>query len=208
MPFIRCVYIRLRKETIVQFAPLLKPMKKFGTLIAIVIVACVLGGIYGMLHDQISYSISHEYYTKFKFYQFRLVQPGEAAAFPQPRLQVALVGFMASWWMGIPIGLILGVVNVIGSKGPGIFKTAINALLITIAIAFITGLVGLAVGHYVLSNQPRSNFNGWYIPDDVVDFKNFITVGTMHNFSYLGGLFGLIAGIIYTVRHKRRHAIK
>lgn len=35
-------------------------------------VACVLSGLYGAVHNQISYSVSPEYFTKFKFVQFRI----------------------------------------------------------------------------------------------------------------------------------------
>ena len=47
-------------------------MKKFLTLILIVIIAALTGGIYGAIHDQLTYTISPEYYTKFKFIQFEL----------------------------------------------------------------------------------------------------------------------------------------
>ena len=179
-------------------------MKKFAALLAIIVLACLLGGLYGILHDQISYSISPEYYTKFKFYQFKLVKPGEMSAFAYPRIQVAFVGFMASWWMGIPIGVILGLAGIKSHTGARLFRVILRALLIIIAIAFITGLIGLAVGHFIFAEQPRNDFKGWFIPDNLVDFKSFITVGTMHNFSYLGGLFGLIAGVIYTMRLKSK----
>jgi len=39
----------------------------------------------------------------------------------------------------------------------------------------------------------------WWLPENLVDRKAFITVGSIHNFSYLGGLLGIIAGIIYLV---------
>ena len=52
----------------------------------------LLGGLYGMLHDQISYTISREYFTDFKFHQFRY------ADFHLPeRLYVGIIGFLATW---------------------------------------------------------------------------------------------------------------
>lgn len=71
----------------------------------------IIGGLYGIIHDQLTYTISPEYYTKFKFYQFGLMDIGNEAIFPNPRLEVSAVGFMATWWMGLPIGLILGLVG-------------------------------------------------------------------------------------------------
>ena len=43
----------------------------------------------------------------------------------------------------------------------------------------------------------------WWLPENLIDKKNFIAVGSMHNFSYLGGLIGLVAGIIYIVKAER-----
>ncbi|HEY3406348.1 MAG TPA: hypothetical protein VGK59_23330 [Ohtaekwangia sp.] len=175
-------------------------MKKFLTLILIVVLACLLGGIYGILHDQITYSISPEYYTKFKFYQFGLQDGGNEAIFPAPRIEVSIVGFMAVWWMGIPIGLVLGLVGMNHPDWKTMLIITLKSFLITLLIAFVTGLLGLAYGMLVLSEKPQHEFTGWFIPENLVDFKNFIAVGSMHNMSYLGGIIGLGGGIIYSVR--------
>lgn len=179
-------------------------MNKVLTLFLLVVIACLLGGVYGAVHDQISYSISPEYYTKFKFYQFGLMDMGNEAIFPTPRLQVAVVGFMATWWMGIPIGIILGLVGLVHSDWRWMLRITLKAFLITVAIAFATGLIGLAYGYVFLSNKPREEFSNWFLPDNLIDFKSFVSVGSMHNFSYLGGLTGLLAGIAYSLMRKFR----
>src|SRR5688572_4894387 len=83
-------------------------MKQFFTFLIIILIGCIVAGLYGIIHDQLTYTISPEYYTKFKFYQFRLADEGDEAIFQSPRLWVSLVGFMATWWTGIPIAVILG----------------------------------------------------------------------------------------------------
>jgi hypothetical protein len=179
-------------------------MKKFLILLLILFISPLIGGLYGIVHDQLTYTISPEYYTKFKFYQFGLMDTGNEAIFPNPRLEVSIVGFMATWWMGIPIGLVLGLVGLIHSSWKIMLKVTMKAILIVVAVAFLTGLIGLAYGHFLLSKQPIQEFTNWYLPDNLIDFKNFIKVGSMHNFSYLGGLTGLIAGIVYSVKQKRK----
>ncbi len=171
-------------------------MQKLLTLFGIIVAGCFVAGLYGIIHDQLTYSISPEYYTKFKFYQFGLIDEGSEAIFEFPRLQVAIVGFMATWWMGIPISIILGLLS-LHSDRKTMVDIAMKAFLVTIVIAFITGLYGLYEGHVYLSNQPIENFKRWFIPDNLIDFKSFIKVGSMHNYSYLGGLFGLIGSIAY-----------
>jgi hypothetical protein len=185
-------------------------MKKFLVFILIIFLACLLAGAYGIVHDQLTYTISNEYYTKFKFYQFSLVEDSDVTIVPDPRLAVSLVGLMATWWMGIPIGVLLGMIGFIHADAKSMFIITMKAFLITIMVAFATGLAGLAYGFLVLGEQPASAFGHWYIPDNLVDFKNFIAVGSMHNFSYLGGILGLVAGGGYSVwkrteNRKKRH---
>jgi hypothetical protein len=179
-------------------------MKKFLVLILIIIIAPLIGGIYGILHDQLTYSISPEYYTKFKFHQFGLVTTGNEAIFSNPRREVSIVGLMATWWMGLPIGLILGLVGLIHPNHKAMFRITIKAILITVITAFLTGLIGLAYGKLYLADTGVS----WWLPENLIDTKNFIAVGSMHNFSYLGGLFGLIAGTIYSIKQKNKNALQ
>ena len=48
-------------------------LKKFGVYVLIVVVAVLVAGLYGIAHNQISYTVAPEYFTKFKFRQFGLV---------------------------------------------------------------------------------------------------------------------------------------
>ncbi len=171
------------------------------TLILIIGIASLLGGLYGIIHDQLTYTISPEYYTKFKFYQFGLMDMGNEAIFPTPRIQVSIVGFMATWWMGLLIGLILGLVGLIHKNNKQMFRATIKAIIITVIVAFATGLIGLTYGKLYLADTEVN----WWLPENLIDKKNFIAVGSMHNFSYLGGLTGLIAGIIHSIRQKRKN---
>lgn len=179
-------------------------MTKFLTLIILIIVSCLLAGLYGILHDQLTYTISEEYYTKFKFYQFGFMDIGNEAIFPNPRIEVSAVGLLATWWMGIPIGIILGLAGLIHRDWRTMFNVTFKAFLVTILIAFATGLLGLVYGHIYLADKSKAEFGNWYIPDNLVDFENFINVGSMHNFSYIGGLTGLIGGLVYTITQRRK----
>lgn len=163
----------------------------------------MIGGLYGILHDQLTYSISPEYYTKFKFYQFGLMDLGNEAIFPNPRMEVSIVGFMATWWMGLPIGLILGLVGLIHTDYKRMFTVTMRSIFITMIVAFLTGLAGLAYGKFYLADQGVD----WWLPENLIDTENFISVGSMHNFSYLGGLIGLIAGIVYSILQKKKRSV-
>lgn len=175
-------------------------MKKLGIFLLTILVTPLFAGLYGILHDQLTYTICPEYYTKFKFIQFGLLGREDEGLLLSPRLSVAIVGFLASWWTGIIIGVWQAVVGLIHKDHKTMLKNIIKATLLTIAISFLTGIVGLAYGKFYLSH---TEINRWF-PDNLIDKENFITVGSMHNFSYLGGLIGLVVGVVYQLYQKRK----
>ena len=63
------------------------------------LVGALFAGIYGMVHDQVTYSICPEYFTRLKFSQFRYANFGLP-----PRVFVVEIGFLASWWVGLFAG--------------------------------------------------------------------------------------------------------
>ncbi len=164
----------------------------------ILLILCPLfAGIYGIAHDEFTYTISPEYYTKFKFFQFELADENAAgeAVIQNPRIAVAAVGLMATWWTGVIIGVGLSLAGLFHFNGKNMFNYGIKATLIVIGITAITGLIGLCYGGLYLS---RTGVD-WWLPDNLIDKKAFIMVGSMHNFSYLGGLIGMIIGITYQI---------
>lgn len=164
----------------------------------------MISGLYGIIHDQITYSISAEYFTKFKFYQFELLQKGNEVIFPNPRYQVSIIGFRATWWLGIPIGLLLGIEGLRFKRAKDMFIETIKAILITILVTVIGGIIGFVYGRFFLIDKPLVEFNTWYIPDDIADLNNFIEVSTIHNFSYISGIIGLLVALIYSSIKRKR----
>lgn len=177
-------------------------LKKFWTLNQIIVLSCVIGGVYGIVHDQLTYTISPEYYTKFKFYQFGLMDSRNEALFPNPRTMVSLVGFLATWWMGLFIGIILGMLGFIHPESKHMLRVTMKAMGMTMAVALVTGLIGFTYGKLFLAKTGVD----WLLPKNLIDKENFIAVGSMHNFSYLGGVAGLLAGIIYSIRQRKKPA--
>ena len=172
-------------------------IKKIGILLLIILLTPIIAGFYGVIHDQISFTISNEYYTKFKFEQFGV---GPAVPF---RLGASYVGWMATWWMGIPLGIILGLIGLMHTDWKLMLKAYCKSLPWIITVALLTGLLGLIYGEIFLVGQ---NLN-WFIPENLVGRNHFIMVGSMHNFSYIGGLTGLITGIIYQIRLKKKKVL-
>src|ERR1700761_3046457 len=126
-------------------------MRKFAVFLLIVGVAIVIAALYGVGHDQVTYTISPEYYTKYKFIQFNLADSGAAQHMTQPRSAVVMVGVKATWWMGAIIGAVLGLVALFFRDPQRMFPSAIQALGIVLAIAIISALCGYQYGHGTLA---------------------------------------------------------
>lgn len=163
--------------------------RKTRILILTIILTPILAGVYGVLHDQLSYTISPEYFTKFKFEQF---------GFENIRTTVAIIGFWATWWTGLLIGVVNGIIGLIQPTPKIMWKSIYGASIRILGIAIGFGLLGVLVGKFIISEMNTD----WNIPNNVNNRNAFLTVGTMYGFSYFGGLVGLIFGTIYQLRLK------
>ncbi len=170
-------------------------MKKIGVLLLSILLTPVLAAVFGVLHDQVTYTFSPEYFTMFKFEQFGF---WEHKLYGEKRVLVSMVGVMATWWTGLIIGIVYGFVGLIHADHKIMIRKIGWSLLITLIITILFTCIGFVTGYFFLSEKQLT----WHLPEDLPDKKSFITVGTMHNCSYLGGLFGLIAGLVYLVRNK------
>ena len=172
-------------------------MTKTKAFILTILLTPIIAGLYGILHDQITYSISEESYTQFKFIQFGFLEKGEATIFPYPRLQVCAVGFLATWWTGLIIGINISLTSLMIKDPDLMFKALVRSIKVIFIIAFSIGLLGLLVGKFL-------NENSFNFPYELTDKKAFLMVGTMHTFSYIGGLIGLVTSLIFLFRLRRK----
>ncbi|HTV40070.1 MAG TPA: hypothetical protein VMF08_05825 [Candidatus Sulfotelmatobacter sp.] len=169
-------------------------MKKFAVYLLVIVLAMVVAGLYGMIHDQISYTVAPEYFTKFKFRQFGLVE------IPLPdRVRAAIVGFLASWWMGIPIGLLVGAAGFIHRDHREMLRVTLWSFLVVVGFTLLFGLGGLLYGYFQTAHIDVADYQGWYIPNDVTNLRRFLCAGYMHNSSYIGGVLAIPVAWIFHV---------
>lgn len=173
-------------------------MKRAATKLAVacglLVAACLIAGTYGACHNQVSYTVSPEYFTVFKFQQFDI-----SPTLPD-RVGAAVVGWCASWWMGLIIGAVL-IPCAYVIRSPGRFAATVLRSLAWVAVtALIVGVGALVVALFSLHEENVAEITryGQPIDDDVA----FARAGTMHNFSYLGGLLGILSGV-FAVRRGR-----
>lgn len=180
-------------------------MKKIFTLLLIIFLGILAGSLYGIVHDEFTYTISPEYYTKFKFPLFGLDYDPKL---DDVRLLVAATGVNATWWVGFFIGLVLGLVSLIHKDWKAMLGISLKAMQLVLVIALAIGLIGLTVGYFTFQRPYYQNYGGLGTGHaEIMDSHSFHMVGTMHNFSYIGGAIGLIVGVIYIIRKNRKPAV-
>ena len=153
-------------------------VKKLFVYILIVVLAVFAAGLFGVVHNQVSYTVAPEYFTKFKFRRFGLTD----APLPE-RVRASMVGFLASWWMGIPIGLLVDAVGFIHRGHRRMLRVSLWALLVAVGFTLLFGLGGLLYGYLQTAHINVAEYRGWFIPADVTDLRRFLCAGYMHNSS-------------------------
>ena len=162
-------------------------VKKLAVYVLIVVIAVFVAGLYGIAHDQISYTVAPEYFTKFKFVQFGFTD------MPLPeRVRASMVGFLASWWMGIPIGLLVGAAGFIHQGHRRMLRVSLWSLLVTVGFTLLFGFGGLIYGYFRTAHIEIAAYQGWFIPEGVTDLRCFLCAGYMHNSSYIGGVLAIL----------------
>ena len=176
-------------------------IKRIAIFVVFIAAAMLVAGLFGALHDQISYSVSNEYFTKFKFVQFHLLNSDA----PE-RVRVAAVGFLASWWMGIPLGLLTGVAGFIQRTPAHMSRALALSLGVICTFVLLVALVGLAYGMFRTAQLDLANYSGWFIPPDLEHPRRFISVGYMHNSAYLGGAAAIPLAWVFHFLYRRLSA--
>ena len=193
---------------LMYFGTLPFKMKKIHAWLLILIIAPLTAGLYGMIHDQLTYTLSPEFYTKFKFHQFGLIEEGMNADIQNPRIKVAIVGFSATWWIGLLIGFVLATIGLMHDNVKVMLKTSLLAFTIIIAITMSTGVMGWFYGHYVASHERPESYPHWFIPEHLKDYESFVTVGWIHNSGYMGAVVGLLIAVVFSIITHRKNRSK
>lgn len=172
-------------------------MKRLLAALLLIPLACLAAALFGALHDQVSYTVAPDYYHLFKFIQFDI-----HADWP-PRLGAAWVGVLASWWMGLIIGVpVFGIGAFVVPTAAGLFRAGLWSIGLVLGLTAIASATGLLVE--VISPTPDGI---WWTPDGA-DVTAFRRAGAMHNAAYAGGALGLLAALVLVivtgVRARRR----
>jgi len=169
------------------------PRRFLPRMLGVALWGALIAGVYGILHDQITYAIGPEYFTKFKFAQFPYADFG----FPS-RVFVAEIGFLATWWVGFFAGWFSARIAVPAWSA----RVAWRRCFIGFAVIFISAASAAVVG-YILSVRHSADYSHWTEMCQslgVTDIPAFVRVAYIHNAGYLGGLAGLAVTLAFLYR--------
>ncbi len=159
-------------------------------------IACFVAGLFGAVHNQVSYTVSPDYFHAFKFIQFQIAPPFHN------RAGAALVGVLAAWWTGLAIGPVLTIVcgRVCDHHWPR--AVMLPAIATTVLVTAVVGLVSLSAAYLLVT--PATDLSQLWIPSGCRDPVAFTRAGIMHDGSYLGGAIGTIVGSVVAILLGRR----
>jgi hypothetical protein len=174
------------------------PRARLVAMIRIAAVGALLAAVYGAVHDQVSYSISREYFTKVKFDQFAYADFGAPR-----RVFVAEVGVLATCWVGMIAGWVLGRVGFLDPATVSMRRDVLRAYGIVAVAAVTSGIAGLLLG-MAAARGDLSGWREWKEELSLQDVPSFVTVAYLHWGSYLGGAAGVAIAVADARRRRPR----
>jgi len=161
-----------------------------------ILLGALIAGGYGVLHDQVTFTLSSEYFTKFKFQQFAHVDWG----LPD-RAFTAIIGILSTWWVGAIAGWLLSRIAMLPIGEPMPFSFVLRGIKQMILLTFAGGILGVLYNE--LNYETHHHF--WLTWEDTLeieDIRAYARVGQIHNFGYLGAVVGLVVAGIRLHRKK------
>jgi hypothetical protein len=172
-------------------------LRQFGWMMVFGLVGSLIAGCYGIVHDQITFTLGYEYFTEFKFHQFHYLDKSQ----PE-RLVVAEIGFIATWWVGFFAGWFMGRLTIPHLPLGIAARRSLKGVLVMLITAVVFASVAYAIAPNTAEDPRMAHWESLLTHGDVIDAVAFVRVAYIHNASYLGGLIGLIVALVWLRRRR------
>ena len=145
--------------------------------------------LYGILNDQITVTLSPEYFSVFKRAHFADVLSYVGWLHAPTRLQAVLVGTLATWWFGLFLGIALGIGSLLGRRPPlstrDYLRAVAGIMAFTLALSMAFGLIA-----YLVEPAVHPTPDNWPFLEGIDSVRPAFAIGFWHDGAYLGGLLG------------------
>jgi hypothetical protein len=151
--------------------------------------------IYGILHDQVTAHVCVEYFT--------IAHP---PVFPteSPFLLAIGWGIIATWWVGLPLGILLAAAARIGRAPKLGLRDLRRPILLLMAVSGAAAMVSGIIGAILVTTGTIELLGGWGDVIPSAKWVSFAFAAFAHLASYAVGAIGGIYLIINTYRRRRR----
>lgn len=159
------------------------PWPQLRRIAGFAVAGALVAGGYGILHDQLTYTLSPEYFSRMKFAQFAWADVG----FPR-RVLVAEIGFLATWWVGFAATWFFARFAA-SRRGMAALPGAVAGMWLTLlGTAVAAGCLGCLLGpaYYARADGWQETLTALGVEDQPA----FARVGGIHLGGYLGALLG------------------
>ncbi len=158
--------------------------------VRIVLLSVAAACLYGVIHDQVTARICLEYFT---------VAHPRLVASDSPTIHGLLWGILATWWVGLALGVATGVAARIGRFPKLSASDLVRPIAVLLLVNGVAAFVAGCVARWLVI-QGRLHVPAWVaaaIP--AVQHVNFVTVAAAHATSYAVGLLGGVGVILFVV---------
>jgi ABC-type Na+ efflux pump permease subunit len=103
---------------------------------------------------------------------------------------VAKIGVLNTWRIGFLVSLVISSAAIIHANTQRMWRVTLEAYLIAMVVTIVCSLLGFVAG-YIDSSGIE------ILVDSVRNKQQFIQVQTMHNFTYMGSILGMLAALFW-----------
>jgi hypothetical protein len=167
-----------------------------------VLLAAVAAALcYGAINDQVTVTISPEYFLYGKEL-FKVIGDNPPAA--QLRWEAAKIGLKATWTVGLIFGVVLLLANNPYRTLPRLKNRQLLIYLpMILAVAATLGVVGGLLGYYGYLTKLDSDF-GDMVDANLFRPRRFMSAWGVHLGGYVGGLVGTMVSALWIVGRRRK----
>lgn len=166
-------------------------------VLKIILTTLVVTVCYGIIHDMVTAHLCVEYFT--------IGHPKIIESESPVKLALAW-GIIATWWVALPMGILIAGFNCLGSYPPLEYKQVVRLILrlilMMVGLALLAGITGFILSEmnviYLVSHLAEQT--------DKSNHSKFLATGWAHISSYLTGVTGTL--FICLIIHQRRRALK
>ena len=172
----------------------MKLVSKLGIFVILTALAVVAAGIYGALHNQVSFAIGPDYFQNLKFAQFG-VPPDRHDA-----IGAAIVGWRASWWAGLALGVPSFLLGLAAIPEPyRYWRAGLHAIAAVLVFMALCGLIALLMGLLVGPDR-EVHILAYRLP--IADTVGYTRAALLHNAAYICGALSLLVALRVVWRNR------